>query len=66
MRVAIGSDHAGFTLKARLIRELEVLGHEVEDLGTFAAEALTEAILRAVRMTGSSGGLPGLAGALPS
>jgi RpiB/LacA/LacB family sugar-phosphate isomerase len=34
MRVAIGSDHAGFTLKQRIARELEALGHDVEDLGT--------------------------------
>lgn len=34
MRVAIGSDHAGFSLKERLKRELAELGHDVEDLGT--------------------------------
>ena len=38
MRVAIGSDHAGFGLKARLVRELETLGHQVTDFGTRAAE----------------------------
>jgi len=38
MRVAIGTDHAGFALKERLVRELALLGHEVEDLGTRAAE----------------------------
>ena len=38
MRIAIGTDHAGFTLKERLKRELSVLGHEVIDLGTWAAE----------------------------
>jgi len=37
MRVAIGGDHAGFALKERLTRELERLGHEVIDHGTFAA-----------------------------
>ena len=38
MKVAIGSDHAGFALKARLVRELEARGHQVLDLGTSAAE----------------------------
>ena len=38
MRVAIGTDHAGFALKQRLVRELERLGHEVEDLGVHASE----------------------------
>ncbi|MGH7742632.1 MAG: ribose 5-phosphate isomerase B [Candidatus Eiseniibacteriota bacterium] len=38
MRVALGSDHAGFPLKERLKRELEALGHQPVDLGTFAAE----------------------------
>ena len=36
MRVAIGSDHAGFALKERLKRELLALGHVVDDLGTDA------------------------------
>lgn len=36
MRVAIGTDHAGYVLKERLKRELEALGHDVVDLGTFA------------------------------
>lgn len=34
MRVAIGSDHAGFALKERLQRELAALGHAVTDVGT--------------------------------
>ena len=34
MRVAIGSDHAGFALKTHLAGVLESLGHEVVDLGT--------------------------------
>ena len=38
MRIALGSDHAGFALKEALVRELRRLGHEVEDLGTHAAE----------------------------
>jgi RpiB/LacA/LacB family sugar-phosphate isomerase len=38
MRVAIGSDHAGFPLKQQVKAELVRLGHEVEDLGTDSAE----------------------------
>jgi ribose 5-phosphate isomerase B len=34
VRIAIGSDHAGFPLKAHLVETLESLGHEVDDLGT--------------------------------
>ena len=34
MRVAIGSDHAGFALKAHLSETLRSLGHEVVDHGT--------------------------------
>ena len=34
MKVAIGSDHAGFPLKEAVRRELERLGHEVVDVGT--------------------------------
>lgn len=36
MRVAIGSDHAGYGLKQVLVHELESLGHEVADFGTDA------------------------------
>lgn len=38
MRVAIGSDHAGFTLKEHLIGVLKELGHEVDDHGTHSEE----------------------------
>ena len=38
MRVAIGSDHAGFTLKQHLVKGLADLGHEVLDLGTDSEE----------------------------
>lgn len=37
MKVAIGSDHAGFPLKEAVRRELERLGHEVVDVGTTSA-----------------------------
>jgi ribose 5-phosphate isomerase B len=35
MRVYLGSDHAGFELKARLIEHLPTLGHEPIDCGSF-------------------------------
>jgi ribose 5-phosphate isomerase B len=38
MRVAIGSDHAGFELKMHAIQTLEGLGHEVDDRGTYSTE----------------------------
>lgn len=38
MRVAIGSDHAGFALKAHLVDTLQSLGHTADDLGTFSTE----------------------------
>jgi len=38
MRIAIGSDHAGFAYKEAIRRHLAVAGHEVVDFGTFSAE----------------------------
>jgi len=38
VKVAIGSDHAGYALKERVKAELQRLGHEVQDLGTDSAE----------------------------
>jgi ribose 5-phosphate isomerase B len=38
VRVAIGSDHAGFALKAHLSETLRSLGHEIDDLGTDSEE----------------------------
>jgi hypothetical protein len=35
---------------------------DVTTVGTFAAEAISMAIIRAVKMAASAGGLPGLAG----
>ncbi|HEV8572619.1 MAG TPA: ribose 5-phosphate isomerase B [Actinomycetota bacterium] len=54
MRVAIGSDHAGFRLKEKLEQFVKELGHEVDDLGTHDQEPtdyppICAAVARAVR-----------------
>src|SRR5438105_6834846 len=38
MRICVGSDHAGFSLKEFLRKYLVELGHEVEDVGTHSTE----------------------------
>jgi ribose 5-phosphate isomerase B len=38
MKIAIGSDHAGFRYKERLKRELAALGHQLTDFGTESEE----------------------------
>lgn len=38
MRVAIGSDHAGFPLKEEIVGYLRQAGHEVLDVGTHSTE----------------------------
>jgi ribose 5-phosphate isomerase B len=35
MKIAIGADHAGFTLKEHLVVTLTRLGHHADDLGTY-------------------------------
>ncbi len=37
MKLAVGSDHAGFALKHTVVEYLRVKGHEVTDCGTFSA-----------------------------
>ena len=70
MRIAVASDHAGFSLKGKVAKYLGSLGHTVEDLGTLDttpvdypdfAEAVAKAILaerveRAVLICGSGVG----------
>jgi len=38
VKIAIGSDHAGFEYKEKIKALLAGLGHEVKDFGTFSAE----------------------------
>ena len=40
MRIAVGTDHAGFPLKGIVIDELRKLGHEVVDKGTDSTAAV--------------------------
>jgi ribose 5-phosphate isomerase B len=42
MRIAMGSDHAGYTLKAFLKPIIEEWGHEVTDLGAYEGETGTD------------------------
>ncbi len=38
MRVIIGGDHAGFSLKQQIVPFLRQMGHEVQDCGAYSAE----------------------------
>lgn len=38
MRIAVGSDHAGFSLKREVAARLQELGHQIIDLGTDSDE----------------------------
>ena len=54
MKIAIGSDHAGFELKEQLRETLRAAGYEVADLGTASTESTdypdyAAAVARAVR-----------------
>ncbi len=40
MKIAIGSDHAGFDYKSLIKAELESQGHELEDFGTNGPESV--------------------------
>jgi ribose 5-phosphate isomerase B len=39
MDIAIAADHGGFPLKAIIVEHIKMLGHRVQDLGTFSPEA---------------------------
>ena len=40
MKIAIGSDHAGFLYKEAIRAHLSALGHEVKDFGTHSTDAV--------------------------
>ena len=40
MRIAIGSDHAGFTMKQDIVGLLSELGHSYEDFGCFNSNSV--------------------------
>src|SRR3954451_22357570 len=54
MRIAIGSDHAGFHLKEHVKGELQSAGHDVTDVGTASAESVDYPAFagRAARLAG--------------
>lgn len=61
-KVALGSDHGGFDLKARLKRFLEQQGYQVIDVGTESKEAcdypdFARAVARAVASGGCQAGI---------
>ena len=39
-RIAIGSDHAGYDLKAHLVTFLTLQGHQVDDQGTHSTDSV--------------------------
>ena len=62
MRIAIGSDHAGYDLKCQLAAYIKDLGHDVLDMGTHSAEPVdypdfAEAVSREVVGGGADRGL---------
>ncbi len=40
MQIALGTDHRGFAIKSKVVSLLERLGHQVIDVGTFAADSV--------------------------
>ncbi len=62
MRLAIGADHAGYSLKENLKDLLKERGHDVEDVGTHSEEPvdyppICAAVARAVRDGGAERGI---------
>jgi len=40
MRIAVGADHRGFSVRAQIVDLLHRLQHDVEDVGTYTGEAV--------------------------
>ena len=38
MKIALGCDHGGYAMKEDIKKQLEGLGHEVKDCGTYSTE----------------------------
>ena len=79
MKIALGSDHAGFALKQEMVAVLEKSGHDVVDVGAYStapsdypdfAEAVAKAVLdgrgeRGVLVCGSGVGASVAANKIP-
>lgn len=62
MKIVIGSDHAGFPLKADVIAHIRALGHEVQDVGSYTPDPvdfpdIARAVCETVRQGGAERGL---------
>ena len=44
MKIALGCDHGGYAMKEDIKKQLEGLGHEVKDCGTYFGEAAARAV----------------------
>jgi ribose 5-phosphate isomerase B len=40
MKIALGTDHAGYNYKEAVKKHLQKLGHEIQDFGTFSEESV--------------------------
>ncbi len=40
MKIAVGTDHRGFSIRSKVTDLLKRLGHEVDDVGTFTSDAV--------------------------
>lgn len=59
-KIIIGSDHGGYNLKTEIVKYLEKLGYEVEDVGCHALEScdypvFAKIVAQEVKKTGNKG-----------